>query len=891
MPIFDRLLRRLERFIVDRGNAGMDDLKETRLTPLMQQYCEIKQQQHPDTIVLFQVGDFYELFFEDAKTVSAFLGITLTKRGQFNGEPIPLCGVPVHALNHYLHKLVRGGFKVAICDQLDPAVPGKMVRRGVTQILTPGMLTDTQLLDEKAASYLFSFFPLQDQWGLLFGEVLTAQLFATVLPGNAEKQLESEVVRFFPDEILLPNNQEALSFQRFFKQWGYFTSLEKTDPHDREQATTVHSWMHNQFTSSMCTQVENHEALRCALHNFYFYVRKNQQSALDQFHALHFYEPDDFLMLDAATQKNLELVKNSQDGSRATTLFSVMDRAVTSMGSRMVRKWIMRPLVNRTAVEQRLDVVDLLTQQVSMNQQVHEILADVGDVERIIGRIALRRGTIHDYSGLKRSLAVLPRLHHVLADGQHREIIKFIGSQLLQFSQVHDLLDSACNDDSTIEWIIKPGFDAHLDHLRLLVGGGNKKILELERAEQAATGINSLKIRYNNVQGYYIEVTKANAAAVPDRYIRQQTLVGRERYTTHELRALQDELATAQSEITRVEGEVFERVQHAVAQHIAALRRLAHALAHLDALHSFACVAYDNDYVRPTFNDERNIVITQGRHPVVEQSLTSHFIPNDTVLTDEQSLWIITGPNMGGKSTYLRQVALICVMAQCGSFVPVHSANIPLLDRIFTRIGSGDNLAGGKSTFLVEMEETALICANATKNSLVILDEVGRGTSTFDGLAIAQAVVEHLFVVVQARCLFATHYHELTALQDRYPGMVSFYTASKKTSQGIVFLHTMVRGVAGGSFGLEVAKLAQLPAGVIERAESILQGLMHGKDTVTVQPAVQQQSGLRELEAELACLRQEVAAGRRLTAMLESVDYNDLSPKKAFDLVWKLKEG
>ncbi len=889
----------------------MNEPKEVRLTPLMQQFYEIKQQ-HPDTILLFQVGDFYELFFEDAQTASAFLGITLTKRGTHNGQPIPLCGVPVHALNHYLHKLVRGGFKVAICDQLELAVPGKMVRRGVTQILTPGTLTDSQLLDDKSASYLFSFFPLEDQWGLLFGELLTAQLFATVLPKDSGKQLESELVRFFPDEILLPNNKGGVPFQKLFKQLGYFTSIEQTDPHDSAQAGTVSDWLQAQFTQPMLKQVESNEALRCAVHNFYFYVRKNQAAALEQFHALHFYEPDDFLMLDAATQKNLELIKNGQDGSRKNTLVSVMDHAVTSMGSRMIRKWIMRPLVKQVAVEQRLDVVQTLVRQVTVQQQVHELLADVGDVERIVGRIALRRGLLNDYLGLKRALAVLPALRQVLAQIENVELLQLITSHLNHFEELHHLLSVSLNDDLAVEWIIKQGFDERLDHLRELIGGSNKKIVELERREQEATGINSLKIRYNNVQGYYIEVTKPNAHLVPERFMRQQTLVGRERYTTHELRTLQDEIASARQDVEAAEKQAFERVQQAVANHIAALRRCAHALAHLDALHSFASVAYDNGYVRPTFNDQRNILIEQGRHPVVEQSLTTQFIPNDTALTDEQSLWIITGPNMGGKSTYLRQVALVSIMAQCGSFVPVKSASLPLLDRIFTRIGSGDNLAGGKSTFLVEMEETALICSSATRNSLVILDEVGRGTSTFDGLAIAQAVVEYLFTVVQARCLFATHYHELTALKDRYQGIASFYAASTKTQSGILFLHTIRCGVADGSFGLEVAKLAQLPASVIERADGILQGLLQGKGELKVQPATQivgdqeavmvaDTSAIALAKAEIDRLRHELEVMRRAATvsaealakaeLLENIDYNELSPKKAFDLLWKLKEG
>jgi len=857
----------------------------------MQQFFEIKQQ-HVDTLLFFQVGDFYELFFEDAKKASSFLGIALTKRGMHDGKPIPLCGVPLHAREHYLNKLVRGGFKVAICDQLEEAVPGKVVRRGVTQVLTPGMLTDSQLLDEKSASYLFSFFPTDNQWGLLFGELLTAQLFATVLPSSSEKFLDSELVRFFPDEILLPHCKTGKKFQNYFKRLGYFTSLQHTDVHDLEQTAQVEGWVAQQFKKEHLKHVQTHESLFFALHNFYFYIKKNQESALDQFQALHFYKPDDFLTLDPATQKNLELVKNCQDGSRKNTLFFVIDRAVTPMGSRMLKKWITRPLVKRTAIEQRFDVVEKFVSDVALNQKLQEHLSGVGDVERIVGRIALQRGLLNDYLGLLRTLHVLPQLRVLLAATDNASVLlKIIAQRLGNFSQLQQLLVSALNDDSSKDWIIKKGFDQKLDQLRDLVGNSNKKILALEKKEQEATGINSLKVRYNKVHGYYIEVTKPNVHLVPERYVRQQTLVGRERYTTDELRALQHEILQAQQNIESVEKEVFERIKRAVFQCMSELRKSAHALSHLDALHGLACVAYDNGYVRPTLHENRDIIISEGRHPVVEQSLQSKFIPNDTTLTDEQSLWIITGPNMGGKSTYLRQVAQVSILAQIGSFVPAKSAQLAVLDRIFTRIGSGDNLAGGKSTFLVEMEETALICRYATKNSLVILDEVGRGTSTFDGLAIAQAVVEYLYSVVQARCLFATHYHELTALKDKFAGIESFYAASKKTKSGILFLYRMIKGVADGSFGLEVAKLAHLPDQLVSRADAILHGLTNGEGSTQMIPATSVSGRSQELMAEIVRLREQIQQQEGAMEKLKKVDYDDLSPKKAFDLLWELKEG
>jgi len=878
----------------------MSQTKKNKLTPLMKQYFDIRMQ-YPDTLLFFQVGDFYEMFFEDAKKASLFLGIALTKRGTLDGEPIPLCGVPVHALDHYLTKLVKGGFKVAICDQLEEAVPGKVVQRGVTQVLSPGTLTDSRLLDEKSASYLFSFFPSNDMCGLLFGELLTAQLFATILPISAVKQLESELARFFPDEVLLPQNKQGKSFQSLFKRLGYFTTLESFDFENKENVKEVDAWVKGNFRPDVRSQIEKNEEILFALYHFYTYVSKNQMNALEHFNSLHFYKPDDFLIIDVSTQKNLEIVKNSQDGGRKNTLFHVVDKAATSMGSRMVKKWLTRPLVKKEAIEHRLDVVQRLVADIPLAQKLKEFLIQIGDIERIVGRIAFGRATLNDYLVLGHSLELIPELKDELNACEDIILMRLISENLGDFSQICNLLNDAINDDATKEWIIKGGFNKRLDQLRDLVANSNKKILELEKKEQAQTGINSLKVRYNKVHGYYIEVTKPNLHLVPERYRRQQTLVGRERFTSSELRELQDEIVRAASLIDIEEKVVFDQVKQEVLQYISQLRKCAHALASLDALLSFANVAYDNGYVRPVFNNSRDIIIREGRHPVVESAENVHFIPNDVQLTDGQSTWIITGPNMGGKSTFLRQVALICILAQCGSFIPAKSANLAILDRVFTRIGSGDNLAGGKSTFLVEMEETALICSQATRKSLVILDEVGRGTSTFDGLAIAQAVVEHICSNVQARCLFATHYHELTALKQKFEVIESYYAASKRTSNGIVFLYKIIQGIADGSFGLEVAKLANLPDSLIIRAAAVLHGL-HCKErggsqalgAAVLDDMQQHQQLLLEnqlLKGKIASLEAQIDQGRKRLSKLEKIDYNDLSPKQAFDLLWDFKEN
>lgn len=867
-------------------------IKNQEHTPLMQQYLDIKID-YPDTLLFFQVGDFYELFFDDAKQAAAFLGIALTARGKNKGEPIPLCGVPIHAIDHYLSKLVKGGFKVALCDQLEDPKPGTIVKRGVKQVLTPGTLTDSKLLDDRSASYLFSFYATGDSWGLVFSELLTAQIFVTTISAGAEKLLESELIRFFPDEILIPANSRTKELQTYFKRLGYFTTVVHDDT-EQQLASDADQWTKKQFTQSAYSHIEQDESIRQAMYYFYAYMAKHQRSSLHQFNTIFFYKPDDFLIMDAATQRNLELVKNAHDGTSKNTLFSVMDRAKTAMGSRMIKKWILRPLVKKEAIIQRQDVIALCCDDIALVNTLEQLLLAVGDCERVVGRIALQRASLHDYVALSRMLVLIPEIKNSILPYKHIALIRVIADHLSELQALSHLLLQALHDEPSLNTIIKQGFDEKLDQMRLLVNNSSGRINDLEIAEQKATGITSLKIRYNAIQGYYIEITNANLSAVPEHYRRLQTLVGRERFTTTELQNLQYGIESARKDIVNYESMLFDGIKNEVAKHIALLRKSAHAIAHIDALLSLARLAYDNGYVRPECNENRDIVIIKGRHPVVEQVLSNSFIPNDTCLTDKQSLWIITGPNMGGKSTYLRQVALISVMTHIGSFIPAKSANIALLDRIFTRLGASDNVAEGKSTFLLEMEETAMICTQATAKSLVILDEVGRGTSTFDGLAIAQAVVEYIFTTIRARCLFATHYHELTYLPQTYPGIVVYQAASKKTTNGIVFLYAIIQGVADGSFGIEVAKLAELPSVIIKRSCVLVDMLSQGAIQQVI-PAVQE--GAQEvyaenmqLKAENEQLLREKGKVQKIVSLLEGVDFDSLSPKKAFDLLWEYKD-
>lgn len=885
-------------------------IAQEKNTPLMEQYLTIKAQ-YPDSLLFFQVGDFYELFFQDAKMASSFLAIALTKRGKNKGEDIPLCGVPVHALNHYLIKLIKGGFKVAICDQLTKPQPGTVVQRGVTKVLTPGTLTDSLMLDEKSASYLLSFYPGQKQWGLVFSELLTAQLFAVSLPAESFRMIDTELVRFSPDEIILPSDHTS-NLNNYFKQQGFCTSVIQPDTNN------ANIWIENQFAPSTLKKLEFQQDILQSLQVLYFYLKRNQEKALDQFKSIQFYEPEDYLILDGATQRNLELIKNNQDGGRGHTLFHVLDKAKTPMGSRTIKKWIQRPLVQKSSILQRQEVVAFLCQQIDVMKKLEDLLGSLSDLERIIGRIALNRAQINDYLALKESLKITPAIKELLQlQGTSQQnciqLCKSIGEKIADFSALIDLLQASINDDTATNssniGLIKKGFDLELDRLRDLVLNGKQEILKLEQKEENETGISSLKISYNQITGYYIEITNPNLNKIPATYIEIQKLVNRKRFTTPELKALEAELFKAENEIDQVQAAVFDRVKKDVENYLSPLRQTAQALSYLDGLFGLANASYENNYVKPEFNDNNNIIIKNGKHPVIEQVLGSSFIPNDTNLVDQESVWIITGPNMGGKSTYLRQVAQIAIMAQCGAFVPASNASLPILDRIFTRIGSGDNLAQGKSTFLIEMEETATICTQATKNSLVILDEVGRGTSTFDGIALAQAIVEYISQKIKARCLFATHYHELTKLSENFSDIANYNMACQKTPNTIIFLHKILKGHASGSFGIDVAKLAQLPESIINRASTILKTLeFHNfkyAPLATEQTQEQTQAPLNDIPNDINNIQPASSLSQKATAshlannhekniailnQLKNIDLDNISPRQALDLLNEMKQ-
>lgn len=774
------------------------------MTPLMRQYHALKEQ-YQDGIMLFQIGDFYEIFYDDAVQAAPVLGIVLTRRGSA-GQEIPLCGFPRHVVDTYKAKLIAHGFRVVLCDQL-PATAAGFIERVVTQVLTPGTLSDEQLLDAKSPLYIAFVTGGKEGYAFISAELLTGHLYFTHLSGDTQA-LESACARFCPQEIVAP-----APISKMLRSLGY-TVTEMAQP---ALGASCDAWLAQRSLGQM------QPLMRQAYELLYAYLDKYHKAALTTLQECHPFTIDDALRLDAVTRRHLELVENTYDGTTQGTLFSVIDRAITAMGSRQIKKWILGPLIDASAIKSRLSLVKRLIEDPRMREQFEEALKTMGDLERVVGRIALSRATFHDYLHLLRALKTLR--------------ITYIPS-LVGFGRVYEELDGALScalyTDTVEQWRIAPGYHAELDRLRHLIATGNQTILELEQREQQATGIPSLKIRFNNTYGYGIEVTKPHLALVPDHYRRLQTLTNRERFTTQELKDLEYDMRRAKQDSELLESELYGAVCAAVAKHTLTLKKTAQQLAILDGVVGFARAALEHQWTEPELGQtrdcaSRDCLITQGRHPVVECMLKKQaqeqFIANDLMLTDDQRLWIITGPNMGGKSTFLRQAALIAIMAQAGSFVPARRAVMPIFDRIFTRIGAADHLAQGKSTFFVEMEETALICHEATERSLVILDEIGRGTSTYDGLAIAQAVLEYIYKEVKARCLFATHYHELTALIEDHRGIVAYHAATAESADGLVLLHEIRPGCAQGSFGLEVARRAKLPDSVLVRAQTILQEL------------------------------------------------------------------
>ena len=798
-------------------------------TPLMKQYFEIKDE-HPGTILLFRVGDFYETFSDDAVLVSKELGITLTKRNN-GGDQTPLAGFPFHSLDTYLPKLVKKGYKVAVCDQTESPDEAKkagrkIVTREVTEITTPGVTLSEKLLEHKRNNYIVSLHWTKDRVGVAFSDISTGEFGLSEVN---ERQLDSLMAAIQPAEVLVSSkmkNKLEDSFLKFnityIEDWVYEGDY-------GYKILTKHFEVH----SLKGFGVEELKTAQVAAGSLMHYMQETQKAYLRHLRRLYAYESTEYMSLDPATKRNLELTASIQDGNVEGTLISIMDKTCTAMGGRLLRRWIMRPLKRLKPIQQRLDSVEIFYSKHDVRSQLRQELEQVGDLERLISRICVGRANARDIVQLKLSLAQIPVIKSQFT-GFDDPLLKDISGRLKLLIDLQEHIGKTLAEEPPASIrdgnMIREGFNEELDELRDIARNGKKYIAQIKDKLAKDSGIASLKIGYNKVFGYYIEVTNAHKEKVPEHFIRKQTLVNAERYITPELKEIEEKILSAEERSKTLEYELFEEVRLYVSEFADDIQQIAFALAEVDCIQCFAEVAFKNNYAKPEVRDTEEISIKKGRHPVVEETLPmgEPFIPNDIELNNsDQQIMIITGPNMAGKSIILRQTGLIVLLAQIGSFVPAESATIGMVDKIFTRVGASDNLAAGESTFLVEMNEAANILNNATPRSLILLDEVGRGTSTFDGLSIAWSLAEYLHnhASVAAKTLFATHYHELNELEQMYDRTKNFNVQVKEHDGKVIFLRKLVRGGADHSYGIQVANMAGLPQIVINRAKEILKNL------------------------------------------------------------------
>jgi DNA mismatch repair protein MutS len=849
-------------------------------TPMIEQYLEIKNQ-YQDAILMFRLGDFYEMFFDDAKIASQELEIVLTSRDG-GCSKVPMCGVPYHAVNNYISRLINKGHKVAICDQVeDPKAAKGIVKREVTKVITPGTVMDELMLDEGCNNYLAAVVSENDIIGLSFVDISTGDFFVSEFNGRgARDKLETELHRLAPSECLLPrSNSLDFSFEDCSNRNNFvITRIEESDLvlERAEQLLKKHFAVASLEGFGLKGFTSGVKAAGAILAFLY----QTQKGNLKHIQSLRIYNAGDFMEMDYATRRNLELTSTIRDGKKEGSLLAILDNCLTAMGKRTLRRWIEQPLIDIDNINLRLDAIQELKDNPGLQSRVSKLMAKISDLERLAGKIGSEMAHPRDLLAIKNSLAVLPELSDLLADCSSKLLNDIANMDTL--GEVFELIDQAIDEEAPLTikegGIIKKGYDGEVDELKLLSRDGTDWLLELESRERERTGIKNLKIGYNKVFGYYIEISKANLGLVPPDYIRKQTLVNTERFITEELKKFEEKILGAREKLYQREYELFCNLRRELAAHIGRLQTTAHIIATLDVFYSLAAVAYRYDYIRPVITANGIINIRAGRHPVVENSLPdSRFIPNDTHLSlNEHSFAIITGPNMGGKSTYMRQTALLVLMAQMGSFVPASSAEIGIVDRIFTRVGASDDLAAGQSTFMVEMTEVANILNNATRNSLVILDEIGRGTSTYDGLSIAQAVSEYIHDKIHARTLFATHYHELTAMAEARPGMFNLCVSVNDSGETVVFLKKVIPGKADKSYGIHVAQLAGLPAGVIERSRELLDTLE--KTTDQKPPTVTQ---INLFSEEMHPVVEE----------LRALDVDELTPREALRLLYQWKES
>jgi DNA mismatch repair protein MutS len=861
------------------------------VTPAMRQYQDAKRQ-YPDAILFFRMGDFYEMFYEDALVAARALELTLTSRSKdAAGGAIPMCGVPHHAVDGYLARLVRKGFRVAICEQVeDPRHAKGVVKREVVRVISPGTLLDAGYLEAREPAFLAAVVSAPHVLGVAIIDATTGEFSAAEYAGDTRWQtVNDELAVLRPREIVVSSDSDVTTRLPEIGRASLPVTTLDPWPFEREAARRA---LTEQFRAAGVEGfgLESHDAALRAAGALIHYLRDTQKADLAHVRRIAFRQAADALLIDPETLKHLEVVEGA-DGSRPTTLLHTIDRTITPMGGRLLRAWLLRPLVALEPIRDRLDAVEELAFRTTERGKFREGLKGVHDLERLVARAALGVAGPRDLVALKSSLGAIPRARVVL-DGLQAPLVRSLLSQLDELPELRATLERTLVDEPPPHardgGAIRDGVDPLLDELRTISRSGKQVIAELEDRERARTGIASLKVRFNRVFGYYIEVSKPNLHAVPDDYHRKQTIAGGERFITPALKEYEEKVLGADERILEREIELFETLRRQVGAEAPRIQDTARAVAALDVLAGLADTAAINNYTKPHVHDDDELLITEGRHPIVERYTRDAFVPNDVLLNGtSHQLVVLTGPNMGGKSTYLRQTAVICLMAQAGSFVPAASAKVPLVDRIFARVGASDNIARGQSTFMVEMQETASILHLATSRSLVVLDEIGRGTATFDGLSIAWAVAEYLATNARARpkTLFATHYHELTDLADALPGIVNYHVSAREWHDDIVFLRKIVPGRSDRSYGIQVARLAGMPQDVVVRAREILAALEQDELTRGGRPAVTRLASDPQRQLGLFEVVHEDRFGPRLRAL----DIDRLTPLEALTLLAELK--
>jgi len=848
---------------------------------MIQQYLEIKQR-HQDAILFYRMGDFYEMFFEDAHVASKALEITLTSRNKNDAVPVPMCGVPYRAAQGYIARLIEKGHKVAICDQVeDPALAKGLVKREVVRVITPGMIVETELLDARRNNFILALCCNRSATGISFLDLSTGTF--KLAQSNDNTAVLEEMARIGPSEVLLPESARSGSeYIAFTRQVG------ETPITYIEEAVFSYRNARERLLRQLGTV--NLEGFGCeglnpavgAAGALVHYVSETQKHATSHLNRIETYRLDQYLFIDEQSCQNLELIKNIRSGTRRGTVIDILDQTVTAMGGRLLNHWLRYPLMDDQKIEQRLSAVAEAVENLDICQQLRQKLKSVSDLERLHGKIAMGHAGPRDLLAVRNSLMVLPEIRTALSQLQS-ERYSWDGDAL-RLDEAARLIQAAIRDDAPATLneggLIKSGYNPELDELIQISRDGKSFLVELERSEKQATGINSLKVRYNKVFGYFIEVPKSRSESIPAHYVRKQTLVNAERYITDPLKHFENKVLGAEERRAALEYEIFNQIRNQLLAYGDDLKSVAHHLAAVDCLLNLAHVADQNNYHRPQITRDDVIDIKNGRHPVIEKMIAAErFVPNTIQLNNhDQQLLIITGPNMAGKSTVLRQVALLVVMAQMGSFIPAEAARISITDRIFTRVGALDNLASGQSTFMVEMQETANILNHATAQSLVVMDEIGRGTSTFDGLSIAWAVAEYLHDLKGegVKTLFATHYHELTELANNKPRAVNFNIAVKEWNDEIIFLRKLVEGGTNRSYGIQVARLAGIPAAVIQRSKKILTKIENSAPAVTGLPSGGAQNDQGHVQLNLFRTPEQ-----RLVARIQNIDINRMTPMDA----------